>query len=228
MRNSVIVSLTPLSDDETRTLLESILPQRHGPRRLRADRRAGRRQPAVRRGVRPDAAGSVRAVSRSARDVAVLAGLVPESLDALIAARLDTLGRRGEVAPAGRVGDRARLLAVGGGRGFGFGSAERPGRPPRTGPARARPTFQDLLRAGRRRVRLRARADPRRRLRPDPAARQAWTSMSWRPDGSSAWRSSASPTTPNCSPTTTGRPSTSAGRRGASTWTSWRRRPDAR
>jgi predicted ATPase/class 3 adenylate cyclase len=90
MRNSVIVSLTPLSDDDTRTLLESIMPRDTAPDlyELIAERAGGNplfAEEFVR--MLEDRSGG--AVVGS--DVAVLLDSSPESLDALIAARLDTL-----------------------------------------------------------------------------------------------------------------------------------------
>jgi predicted ATPase/class 3 adenylate cyclase len=90
MRNSVIVSLTPLSDDDTRTLLESIMPRDTAPDlyELIAERAGGNplfAEEFVR--MLEDRSGG--AVVGS--DVAVQLDSSPESLDALIAARLDTL-----------------------------------------------------------------------------------------------------------------------------------------
>ena len=90
MRNSVIVSLTPLSDDDTRTLLESIMPRDTAPDlyELIAERAGGNplfAEEFVR--MLEDRSGG--AVVGS--DVAVLLDSSPESLDALITARLDTL-----------------------------------------------------------------------------------------------------------------------------------------
>ena len=90
MRNSVMVSLAPLSDGETLRLLDHVLRARHRIRRPRPDRRAGRGQPAVRGGVRADArrtTGTGRAPPRPRPCRAAR----PESLQAIIAARLDTL-----------------------------------------------------------------------------------------------------------------------------------------
>ena len=90
MRNSVVVSLTPLSDGETRTLLESLLPSNTSSDvyDLIAER-AGGNPLFVEEFVRmlQDRSGGVAVGS----DVAVLLDSSPESLDALIAARLDTL-----------------------------------------------------------------------------------------------------------------------------------------
>jgi class 3 adenylate cyclase/tetratricopeptide (TPR) repeat protein len=90
MRNSVIVSLTALSDTETRTLLESLLPDDTASNvyDLIADR-AGGNPLFVEEFVRMlhDRSGGAAVGS----DVALLLDSSPESLDALIAARLDTL-----------------------------------------------------------------------------------------------------------------------------------------
>ena len=90
MRNSVIVSLPPLTDGETRTLLESILPNDTASDvyDLIAERAGGNplfAEEFVR--MLQDRSGGAAVGS----DVAVLSDSSPESLDALIAARLDTL-----------------------------------------------------------------------------------------------------------------------------------------
>ena len=115
MRNSVMVSLAPLSDGETLLLLDNVLPRGHRPdvRELIAERAGGnplfaeefarmlderlgpagagrRRDPVDQRAREP--AGHHRGAARHA-------------------------GRRAEVARAGRVGDRAGVLALGGRRG---------------------------------------------------------------------------------------------------------------
>jgi predicted ATPase len=90
MRNSVVVSLAPLTDGETRTLLESILPNDTAPDvyDLIADRAGGNPLFAEEfvRMLQDRSGGAV-----VGSDVAVLSDSSPESLDALIAARLDTL-----------------------------------------------------------------------------------------------------------------------------------------
>ena len=91
MRNSVMVSLTPLTDPETRTLLESILPRDTAPDvyDLIAERADGNplfAEEFVR--MLQDRSGGAAVASD---EVAVLSDSSPESLDALIAARLDTL-----------------------------------------------------------------------------------------------------------------------------------------
>jgi class 3 adenylate cyclase/tetratricopeptide (TPR) repeat protein len=90
MRNSVIVSLTPLSDDDTRMLLESIMPRDTAPNlyELIAERAGGNPLFAEEfvRMLQDRSGGAV-----VGSDVAVLLDSSPESLDALIAARLDTL-----------------------------------------------------------------------------------------------------------------------------------------
>jgi predicted ATPase/class 3 adenylate cyclase len=90
MRNSVMVSLAPLTDGETRALLESILPDDTGldVYDLIADRSGGNplfAEEFVR--MLRDRSGGAAAGS----DVSVVSDSSPESLDALIAARLDTL-----------------------------------------------------------------------------------------------------------------------------------------
>ena len=90
MRNSVIVSLPPLTDGETRTLLESILPNDTASDvyDLIAERAGGNplfAEEFVR--MLQDRSGGAAVGS----DVVVLSDSSPESLDALIAARLDTL-----------------------------------------------------------------------------------------------------------------------------------------
>ena len=91
MRNSVIVSLTPLSGYETRTLLESILPHDTAPDvyELIAERAGGNPLFAEEfvRMLQDRSAGTV----VGSGDIAMLADSSPESLEALIAARLDTL-----------------------------------------------------------------------------------------------------------------------------------------
>ena len=89
MRNSVMVSLTPLSDLETRALLESILPRDTAPGvyDLIAERAGGNplfAEEFVR--MLQDRGGAA-----VGSDVVLLSDSSPESLDALIAARLDTL-----------------------------------------------------------------------------------------------------------------------------------------
>jgi class 3 adenylate cyclase/tetratricopeptide (TPR) repeat protein len=91
MRNSVMVSLTPLSDPDTRTLLESILPRDTAPDvyDLIAERAGGNplfAEEFVR--MLQDRTGGAAVGSDEA---AVLSDSSPESLEALIAARLDTL-----------------------------------------------------------------------------------------------------------------------------------------
>jgi class 3 adenylate cyclase/tetratricopeptide (TPR) repeat protein len=91
MRNSVMVSLTPLSDGETRTLLQSILPGGTAPDvyDLIAERAGGNplfAEEFVR--MLQDRTGGAAVGSDEA---ALLSDTSPESLDALIAARLDTL-----------------------------------------------------------------------------------------------------------------------------------------
>jgi class 3 adenylate cyclase/tetratricopeptide (TPR) repeat protein len=91
MRNSVIVSLTPLSDHDTRTLLESIMPRDTDPDvyELIAERAGGNPLFAEEfvRMLQDRSAGT----AVESGDVAMLADSSPESLEALIAARLDTL-----------------------------------------------------------------------------------------------------------------------------------------
>jgi class 3 adenylate cyclase/tetratricopeptide (TPR) repeat protein len=89
-RNSAIVSLTPLSDGETRTLVESLLPGDTAPDvfDLIAERAGGNplfAEEFVR--MLQDRSGGAAVGS----DVVLLSDSSPESLDALIAARLDTL-----------------------------------------------------------------------------------------------------------------------------------------
>jgi class 3 adenylate cyclase/tetratricopeptide (TPR) repeat protein len=91
MRNSVIVSLTPLSDHDTRTLLESIMPRDTDPDvyELIAERAGGNPLFAEEfvRMLQDRSAGT----AVGSGDVAMHADSSPESLEALIAARLDTL-----------------------------------------------------------------------------------------------------------------------------------------
>jgi class 3 adenylate cyclase/tetratricopeptide (TPR) repeat protein len=91
MRNSVIVSLTPLSDAETRTLLESLLPSDTSADiyELIAERTGGNPLFAEEfvRMLQDRSVGTT--VTR--KDVEPLIDSSPESLEALIAARLDTL-----------------------------------------------------------------------------------------------------------------------------------------
>ena len=128
MRNSVMVSLTPLSDEETLRLLDNVLAAGHRPRRSRADRRAGRGQPAVRGGVRADARRTVGAGRpRPGRNHVDQRAREPAGHHRGAARHA---GRRAEVARAGRVGDRAGVLALGG-RG---GRRDRPRDRPRRAP----------------------------------------------------------------------------------------------
>ena len=91
MRNSIVVSLTPLSEVETRTLLEAILPGGTAPDvyDLIAERAGGNplfAEEFVR--MLQDRTGGAAVGSDEA---ALLSDSSPESLEALIAARLDTL-----------------------------------------------------------------------------------------------------------------------------------------
>ena len=91
MRNSVTVSLTPLSDDDTRSLLESIMPRDTAPDvyGLIAERAGGNPLFAEEfvRMLQDRSVGTTVTPS----EVAPLFDSSPESLEALIAARLDTL-----------------------------------------------------------------------------------------------------------------------------------------
>src|SRR5262245_47852852 len=91
MRNSVIVSLTPLSDRETRTLLSSLLPDDTTPDvyDLIAERAGGNPLFAEEfvRMLQDRSEGAT--VDPS--DAVTVSGSTPENLEALIAARLDTL-----------------------------------------------------------------------------------------------------------------------------------------
>ena len=89
-------ALEPLSEPAMRELLHGLVPGLPDSGR-RSDPRAGRRHPALRRRDGADARGgrAARAVEGALRPVGDLADLeVPETLHALIAARLDALARR--------------------------------------------------------------------------------------------------------------------------------------
>ena len=101
-RNAFTLSIGALSDEETAQLLQHA-PRPRRPRRRRAAGGAAARgrQPALRRGVRADA--------RRARVTDELP--LPETVQGLIAARIDGLAPDGEDAPPGRIRDRQGLLA---------------------------------------------------------------------------------------------------------------------
>ena len=110
------LELEPLSDDETARLVADMLEAPELPPELavRVAQRS-RRKPAVRRGVRPHAGRPrpscerrVRAWSSPSSDLPL-----PESVQAIVAARLDALSRGGEAARSGRRGRRQGVLAGG-------------------------------------------------------------------------------------------------------------------
>ena len=157
--NALTVSLSPLSDEDTARLLARAA--RLGPAggdSGRAARPRGR-EPALRRGVRADAPRSRRA-----------SGELPETVQGLIAARLDLLEHDAEGAAPGRRRDREAVL-------------DRRARQPWPIAPGSRQRLHALERKefvrrervelGRRRPRVRVPppARPRRRLRPDPARR---------------------------------------------------------
>ncbi len=152
-RNATSIYLDPLSDTETEAAGREPLRQRQ-PRAGQPGRRAGGRQPAVRGGDGQPASGGRRRARGAARD-GPLGARRPARLAGAVRAPSAPAGRRGRaellarrpaqgVRPERGPGDRCAGLAAGQGAGD-----RQPGQPP-----------------GRRaRVRLQARADPRRRLR---------------------------------------------------------------
>ena len=143
------------------------------------------------------------------RDLGAGEMALPESLQALIAARLDTLSpeRKSLLQDAAVLG---KLFWVGalaeiGGRDAGRARA----RAARASPQGARPPCAGELDGGRERVLVLASARARRRLRPDPAGRSGRAGTARQPPGSSARQASGSRTWPSCSPTTTCRRSSS-------------------
>ena len=196
-RNAFTLSLAPLARRRDR----AAPPAPARPRRARRRRAAGRARSAPR---------ATRSTPRSTRGCSPSTAAsdlpLPETVQGLIAARIDGLARRRrrslQDASVHRQGLLARRVA-----------ARRRATSARAA-ARARaqgvrPPRPPLL--GRRRdaVRVPPRARPRRRLRPDPARASGPRSIAARPSGSGRSPATAPRTTPRCSPTTTGRRSSS-------------------
>ena len=156
--NALTISLSPLSDEDTAA-------PRPGAARAAAARRRTQEALLGRAGGNPLYAEQYARVLLERGDVSEL----PETVQGIIAARLDALSERREAAAAGRGRGREGLLA---GRRRG-GRRRRPdagrGAAVRARAQGVRPALARLVGRGRERVRVPPPADPRHRLRPDPA-----------------------------------------------------------
>ena len=207
--------IAPLSDDETARLLGALLEQ---------PLLAGRAAVGAARPGRGNPLYAEEYVGCSREDDSADEMPLPETVQGIIAARLDSPLERGEgllqnAAVVGKVFWRGAAAAIDGRR-----SRRDRGAAARARAQRVRAAGPGSSVADETRVHVQAPARAGRRLRPDPARPRARTSIAPRPSGSSR-SAAAGRLRRRCSPTTTWRRSSSPGRsatnRGA-------RRPDAR